>query len=436
MSSLDVLTRNTSERFRGSLLVLGMDADGTVNAVNSPHRAAGAAGYAAPASSPTTGATSGPAQRRAGILARLGDGASVGAARLRQNGEAIIQTAIAAATAWFIAVNVVGHERAYFAPIAAIMALGVAPGRRTTRIVQLVVAIGVGILIGEAIIGTMGTGPLQIALLAAVALTVAVFLDGTPIFVSQMAGSAVFVATLEQLVPGSGPGRFLDAVIGGGVAVAVVALVNRDPLRAMHDAAGPALGRLAVTLDATADALAASEADRARRLQADAAGLVPTLLELSQALERVRETASLSRRPQAAAALARYRTAVPTLVLIAGDVTGVARSVARAIELESDVPDDLVVATRKLAAATRGLRRYLRDGHGLEEVRAESTAGAEQASRTIEGEAPMPIGALVGELRSTSADLLRATGLLGAHAVALVREAADERPAAALGGPE
>jgi uncharacterized membrane protein YgaE (UPF0421/DUF939 family) len=324
----------------------------------------------------------------------------------------------------------VGHERAYFAPTAAIMALGVAPGRRTKRTVQLVVAIGIGILIGELIVATMGTGPLQIALLAAVALTVAVLLDATPIFVSQMAGSAVFVATLEQLVPGSGPSRFLDAIIGGAVGVAVIALASRDPLRTIHDASGPALGQLAATLDAAADALAASEADRARRLQADAAALVPTLLDLSQVLERVREAASLGRRTEATAALVRYRTAVPTLALIAGDVTGIARSVARAVELGTDVPDDVVAATRQLATGTRALRRYLRDGHGLEEVRSASAAAAEQASRTIEGDAPMPIGALVGELRATSADLLRSTGLPGVDAVALIRESSDDRPAA------
>lgn len=357
--------------------------------------------------------------------------AEAGARRLRQYADAIAQTAIAAAVAWFIAVNVVGHERAYFAPVAAIMALGVAPGRRTKRTLQLVIAIGVGILIGEVIVLTAGTGALQIALLAAVALTVAIFLDDTPLFVSQMTGSAVFVATLEQTVPGSGPSRFLDALIGGAVSVAVVAFVNRDPLKAIDDATGPALRELAATLDAAAGALAASDANRARRLQATAAGLVPTLLDLGPVLDRVREDAVLGRRTEASGALARYRTTLPALPMIAGDVTGVARSVARAVELDSPAPDDLVAATRQLASAVRGLRGYLRHGRGLEEVRAASSAAAEMASGTIEGDVPMPIGALVGELRATSADLLQATGLPGADAVARVRETAEEPPGSA-----
>jgi len=347
---------------------------------------------------------------------------AAGLERLRLNLEPIAQTAIAAAAAWFIAVNVVGHELAYFAPTAAIMALGVAPGRRSKRTIQLIIAIGVGILIGEVIVATLGTGTLQIALLAAVALTTAVFLDGTPLFVSQMAGSAVFVATLEQVVPGSGPTRFLDALIGGAVGVSVVALVNRDPQRVLHDATAPALDELARTLDAAAVALDARDADRARRLQARAAALVPTLLDISPVLERVRETAVLSRRTEAVGALARYRTAVPAMAMLADDVTGVARSVARAIELETDAPIELAAAINELAVATRGLKAYLRRGRGLDDVRAASSAAAEQATRTIEGDVPMPIGALVAELRATSVDLLRATGLPGVTAVARIRE--------------
>jgi uncharacterized membrane protein YgaE (UPF0421/DUF939 family) len=368
------------------------------------------------------------------VRERVRAGSAAGLKRLRQNGESIVQTAIAAAIAWFIAVNVVGHDRAYFAPTAAIMALGVAPGRRTKRTVQLVVGIGLGIFIGEVMVAATGTGPLQIAVLAAIVLVAAVFLDGTPLFVSQMAGSAVFVATLELTAPGSGPSRFLDALIGGVVGVSVLAIVNRDPIRAIDDASAPALGQLSTTLDAAANALAASDADRARRLQADAAALVPTLLDLSQVLDRAREAASLGRRTEAAVALARYRTAVPALPMIAGDVTGVARSVARAIELEGEVPDDLVWATRELAKAVRELRLYLRDGRGLENARATSAGAAERASRTIEGDAAMPIGALVGELRSTSADLLRATGLAGIQAVARVRESSDDRPGPVGGG--
>ena len=43
---------------------------------------------------------------------------------------AIAQTSIAAGLAWFVAHTLLGHCGAFFAPVAAVIALGIAPGHR------------------------------------------------------------------------------------------------------------------------------------------------------------------------------------------------------------------------------------------------------------------------------------------------------------------
>jgi hypothetical protein len=53
--------------------------------------------------------------------------------RLRGGAWPIVQTAVAATVAWFIAATVLGHEEPFFAPIAAVVSLGFAVGEEGDR---------------------------------------------------------------------------------------------------------------------------------------------------------------------------------------------------------------------------------------------------------------------------------------------------------------
>src|SRR5918995_3582388 len=46
----------------------------------------------------------------------------------------ILQTAVAAGVAWFLAILILAHERPEFAPIAAVISLGVGVGQRGRRV--------------------------------------------------------------------------------------------------------------------------------------------------------------------------------------------------------------------------------------------------------------------------------------------------------------
>jgi hypothetical protein len=85
----------------------------------------------------------------------------------------ICQTAAAAGIAWWIATDVLHHTTPIFAPIAATIALGLNAGVRTRRAIEMVLGVSLGVVIGDALIDVIGTGPLQMGLTVLLAMSAA-----------------------------------------------------------------------------------------------------------------------------------------------------------------------------------------------------------------------------------------------------------------------
>ncbi len=64
----------------------------------------------------------------------------------------IVQSALAAGLAWYLAHDAIGHPRAFFAPIAALIALGVGAANRPRRVIELTLGVAVGIGVGDVLI--------------------------------------------------------------------------------------------------------------------------------------------------------------------------------------------------------------------------------------------------------------------------------------------
>jgi NAD(P)-dependent dehydrogenase (short-subunit alcohol dehydrogenase family) len=79
--------------------------------------------------------------------------------RWRNTALPIAQTALAASLAWLVASHVADHQSRFFAPIAAVICLGVTLGQRVRRGLEMVAGVGIGV----------GTGPWQIELLVVLA---------------------------------------------------------------------------------------------------------------------------------------------------------------------------------------------------------------------------------------------------------------------------
>ncbi|WP_410871219.1 FUSC family protein [Nocardia sp. A7] len=174
--------------------------------------------------------------------------------RLRLSAIPIIQCALGAALAWFIAHNLIGHIEPFFAPTAAVVSIGISFGARVRRSVELVVGVAVGIGIGDLFIAQVGTGVWQVALVVGGAMAVSVFLGSGALMTIQAAGSAVLVSTLNQ-APGAGPNRMIDALIGGLVGVLMVALIPLHPVRRAREHAADVLSVMSKSMITCAEGL-------------------------------------------------------------------------------------------------------------------------------------------------------------------------------------
>ena len=58
------------------------------------------------------------------------------------------QCAIAAGVAWWLAADVFGHQLPFFAPIAAVVSLGMSYGQRQRRVAEVTVGVALGVLSG------------------------------------------------------------------------------------------------------------------------------------------------------------------------------------------------------------------------------------------------------------------------------------------------
>src|SRR5262249_62323162 len=127
----------------------------------------------------------------------------------------IAQAATAAGLSWLIAVHIVGHRVPFFAPVAAVVCLSLSLGERLRRAIDLIVGVGLGVGVGDLLISRIGTWPWQIALVVALAMSVAVLLDGGAVITGQAAVSAILVAALCPAGGTSRLNRPIDGAVGG-----------------------------------------------------------------------------------------------------------------------------------------------------------------------------------------------------------------------------
>jgi uncharacterized membrane protein YgaE (UPF0421/DUF939 family) len=146
----------------------------------------------------------------------------------------------AAAIAWWIARNVLGHPHPFFAPTAAAISLTTSRLEPSARIAQMVSGVLLGILSGEIAYRLLSSGPISVALAAMAGMVLARalgggFLGGGVFFANQAAASAILVVALHRM--GTSVDRATDALVGGAVAylIASVAL-PLSPLEELAEA--------------------------------------------------------------------------------------------------------------------------------------------------------------------------------------------------------
>lgn len=205
----------------------------------------------------------------------------------------VLQCSIGAAVAWALATGLLGHERPFFACVAAVVCLGVRAAQRLRRVAELAVGVTVGVAVGDALVGVIGSGAWQIGLVVGTALVLALALDGGTLVTAQAGLQAVFVVALPR-VPGAELARWEDALIGGATALAVAALLPASPWRPAHRAGRRVLEDLSAVVRECASAVREQDAATAAFALARARGTQPTLDRWNDALATGRDITRLS----------------------------------------------------------------------------------------------------------------------------------------------
>jgi uncharacterized membrane protein YgaE (UPF0421/DUF939 family) len=182
--------------------------------------------------------------------------------RLRRRAFMIAQCSITAALAWLLARQLLGHQLPFFAPIAAIITLGLTYGQRLRRGVEVALGVAVGVAVGDLWLVLFGTGVWQIMVVCAIAMSLATLLGAGQLMMTQAGVQAILVTVLSPN-PGQAVNRWLDAVIGCTLALVVATVAPSGPIRKPGEMASRVVAEMAATLDAAAAALAAKDEDAA-----------------------------------------------------------------------------------------------------------------------------------------------------------------------------
>jgi hypothetical protein len=178
----------------------------------------------------------------------------------------IVQAALTAGAAWELALQLPNHGQPFFAPIAAVIALGAQRGTRGLFALQMIVGVALGILIGAGVVAIGGAGWWQVIVAVLVSMLAGIALSPQPIVRNQAAASAVLIVALHR--PGSNLAlqRLVDALIGGGLAIVVAQLLFPiEPLELVRREARRVRDQLADALLETAEALRTRDRGRAER---------------------------------------------------------------------------------------------------------------------------------------------------------------------------
>ena len=305
------------------------------------------------------------------------------------------------------------------------LCLGMSYGQRLRRVVDVTLGVAIGVLVGDIFVSVFGSGVWQIAVVVVTAMTIAVLLGAGPLLVSQAGVQSIIVTTLVAQ-PAQGLSRWLDAVVGGGVALLAATIAPASPLRRPRVQAAVVVTELAAILASTASALRQHDTDlatealtRARRSE--------------HALDELRD---LSAEGMAVFRLSPFRRRhLPGVQAIADlvepldhairNVRVLVRRASVALWKGEEIPSAYVDLIASLADVTAEIAGRLNERELAEGSRDALTAIARTSSLVVSDKPSLSAEVIRAQVRSAVVDLLMLTGLTYAQARARVPARAD-----------
>jgi uncharacterized membrane protein YgaE (UPF0421/DUF939 family) len=242
------------------------------------------------------------------------------------------------------------------------------------------------------------------------AMTTSVLLGGGTLVTLQAASSAILVATL--LPPGGTGGldRMLDALIGGLLGLAAIALLPGDPPEIVRRRGQELLGELGAALTAAADAITERDREVAqealRRARTQKAG--DDYRDALRAAQEIAAISPLHRRQRTM--IERYAKATEPIDLALRNSRVLLRRTRAALTDDETFPPTLPVALRKLADAAAAFAEAMGGDGDLGDVREQVRAAVAVDADGIE-HTGFSATVVTAQFRSIAVDLLQASGL-------------------------
>jgi uncharacterized membrane protein YccC len=346
-------------------------------------------------------------------------------ARLRVGSWPVVQTALAATLAWSAAALVLGHEQPFVAAIAAVISVGAVAGQTLKRAAEWILGVAVGLTVADLLMLAIGTGPVQTGVIVGLAMFAALMIRSGIMIVTEAGVSAVLVAGLDPTTYGVSPDRFLEALVGGGAALAVSAAFPSNPSTRARQAARPVLEDLATALRNAAAALIGGNLELAEAALSEARRIDAPVARLREELDGGYQIARLSpSRRRHLGHLGYYVAAADQLDLAARDTRVLARASVTLVREKGAAPGELAEAILGLALAVEALAGNLeRPGRTLDDARQFALGAAGEATSVLQKSNDLETSALVAQIRSTAIDLLQAAGMESSEALEALREA-------------
>lgn len=339
--------------------------------------------------------------------------------RVRERAVRIVTAAGGAAAAWWLARDVLGHPEPFFAPVTVLVALGLSYGQRLRRIAELVVGVALGVLVGDAFVYVFGTGVWQIAVVATLAMTLATFV-GAGLLLTIQAGVQAIIVTTFVAAPDQAFSRWLDALVGGSVAIVLAMVAPEGPVTRPRRDLAAITEEMAQILRGAATAIRQSDEDSADEVLARARATESLIAELQDTSRTALEVAAISPlHSRHRGDVRNVAAAVSPLDRAIRNLRVLVRRASVAVRTDEVVPEQHLLVVERLADVVDRLAAELDAGRLGIEVREPLVDVARRSAHGVPG-ASLSAEIIRAQVRSMVVDLLMVTGLGYREAIALL----------------
>jgi uncharacterized membrane protein YgaE (UPF0421/DUF939 family) len=340
--------------------------------------------------------------------------------RWRQRSFMIVQCAVTAGVAWYLAGLIPGHQVPFLAPVGSIITLGLTFGQRLRRGFEVAIGVAVGVVVADTWVAIFHTGVWQIVVVCALSMSIATLVGAGPLMTIQAGVQSIVITAIAPPSVGFGLNRWLDAVIGCALALLVATIAPSSPLRKPGEVAAKVLNDMGETLGLAVAALRADDAEAASQVLDRARASEVSLAALEEAAAEgvavVRQ--SPFRRRQLSAVEALADLAEP-LDHASRNLRVLARRCAIAIWRGQQVPTEYMDLIDRLAEICRFMARELQ-AHRLPARARERLRAVGEDSAHVELDESISAVVILAQTRSMVADLMELTGMSYAEARELI----------------